>query len=234
MKTNTKALFAGTLTLLIALSSVTPASATEMRRLQDPDTGVVLTIYNEGNCSEFRVEETTPENDSSETIVRYDVSKACEVLNFHVEKVPIMQNERTLSLLAAKSNCKTVYTEQSMKDPVNLVISKLSMSSQMCWDGHTSYFSAPRSAKAEAPLDWNHVTTPAYFTSIGDSYGSTARVSALAKYKTDFAPCNSSNNKYEMVNSITSSPNGNYGAAFTNSLRCVQFLVHVESRHYAR
>lgn len=48
---------------------------------------------------------------------------------------------------------------------------------------------APRYANATAPLSWNHVVNNARFTSIGDTVGSNARISAVADFKTDFVTC---------------------------------------------
>lgn len=215
------------------LSVASDASvAPEIKELQDKDTGVVLKVWSEGNCEKFGVQEFVPGSDEHRINVKYDISTKCEVLNFKVQKLPKSQSKNNIKGISkASDSCKTVYSEQMLKDPVNLVISKLTTSSVMCWNGHTSYFSAPRSAEATAPLAWNHVIEKAKFTSIDDSYGAFATVTARAKFRTDFVPCKSPNNTYYMTNSMSSSPNGQYSTGFSNDLRCVPFLVHVDSNH---
>lgn len=220
--------------LAAGLSTAIPAQAVAYREVTDSLTGATLKIWNEGHCESFRIEETVPSDmDNRKIKLSYDIDTSCTVSKFtgRFENLPvtIYSNDITRS----GDQCKTLYTEHYLKDPVGLVVSSLQMRSLMCWNGATSYFSAPRYAKAAAPLSWNHVAKQAYFTSIGDTYGRNARISAVADFKTDFVTC--IGKTYSMSNSATSNPNGAYSAGFSHDLRgCIVDTVHAETSHYAR
>lgn len=220
--------------LALGSAATLPAQAAEYREVTDSPTGATLKIWNEGNCESFRVNEVV-RNDRNDKVVKlaYDIDASCRVSNFTSSFENLPAKTQLTSSTRSGYQCKTLYTNHYLKDPFGLVISSLQMNSLMCWNGSTSYFSAPRYANATAPLSWNHVVNNARFTSIGDTVGRNARISAVADFKTDFVTCRGKT--YNMSNSATSNPNGSYSVGFSHDLRgCIVDTVHPETIYYAR
>lgn len=180
----------------------------------------------------MRIEESVPSDDDFDKTVRYTITDDCLIEEISGEVKRSVTRDYFRS--AQADTCRRTFAVQTIKDPLNLVVSRLSMSGTRCWNGSSTYFSGPRSAHAEAPLWWNNVIQNARFTSNGDTYGSTATMTATARFNSKWVKCGISQGRnYSMINRLTATRTGGYSAGFSHDLPCGQF-IRVENSHYQR
>ena len=204
--------------------------------MNDPTTGAVFVIENDGDCDRIKVSLEVPGSHKIKEVT-YWVTDTCtlawesklvdpqtevvadppatEELQFAADAAPAKTSSATTAAVATTSS-NYIHTSQTVQDILNFDIAKLRYHTQRAWNGVRTWFRSDLFAVASSGFAWNHVVGAAidYIGPEGLSSYSTAH----GDFHSDWLWCNLN---YRMDNNNKPSSSGWFGGAYTQSVtRC--------------